>query len=252
LRAGGSGTPPAPPADPLLRVRTFGAAGLEADGRRLPVNLTKAVELAAYLAKAGPSGASRGTVLAELFEDSREAEGYLRQVVHRLRRVLPDGLTLSTAGGRLAWDPAGAVLADDQAFEATVERARLEVGERRTTSLAGALAMADAGSYLAGVEGRWTSVRRQRLADLACEARVDYVRAMLSIGSPREALDAALAAVAENPYREDAWQQLMRAQAAVGGPETALPVFLECQQALRRVGVEPSSATRRLLRALRG
>jgi DNA-binding SARP family transcriptional activator len=81
---------------------------------------------------------------------------------------------------------------------------------------------------------------------------VDYVRAMLSIGSPREALDAALAAVAENPYREDAWQQLMRAQAAVGGPETALPVFLECQQALRRVGVEPSSATRRLLRALRG
>jgi ATP/maltotriose-dependent transcriptional regulator MalT/DNA-binding SARP family transcriptional activator len=252
LRAGGSGTPPAPPADPVLRVRTFGAPGLEAGGERLRVNLTKAVELAAYLAKAGPTGASRSAVLGELFEDSREAEGYLRQVVHRLRRVLPQGLALTSVGGRLAWDPAGAVLADDQAFEATIGRARLEVGERRTASLAGALALVDAGAYMAGVDGRWTSLRRQRLADLACEARVDYVRSMLSIGSPREAFDAALAAVTENPYREDAWQQLMRAQAAVGGPQTALPVFLECQQALGRVGVEPSNATRRLLRALRG
>jgi DNA-binding SARP family transcriptional activator len=252
LRAGASTPPPSPRADPLLRVHTFGTLRLEAAGQRLPLNLTKALELAAYLAAAGPQGASRGAVLTDLFEDSREAEGYLRQVVHRLRRALPEGLALTTVGGRLAWEPADAVLTDDGAFETTVERARLEVGERRAAGLAGALGLVDAGPYMAGVEGRWTSVRRQHLADLACEARVDYVRAMLRAGRPREALAAAQAAVAENPYREDAWQQLMRAQAAVGGPQAALPVFLECQQALRRVGVEPSSTTRRLLRALRG
>jgi DNA-binding SARP family transcriptional activator len=235
-----------------LRIHTLGQAAIELDGRPLPVTLTKAVEVAAWVARAGPPGTTRRALVSDLFGGSRDGANYLRQIVYRLRRVLPSDLTLTSGGGRLAWRPAEAVLCDDALLESLMERARLEVGARRVSTLAEAVALADRGPYLEHLDDESVLVRRRLLAAVADEARLEYARAMRTAGSPGDALAAAQRVAQDDPYREDAWQEIMRAQAALGGSAGALQAFLGCQRALREMGLEPSRETRQLLERLRG
>jgi DNA-binding SARP family transcriptional activator len=234
-----------------VMVRTIGCSCLEVDGVETIVSPTKAIELAAALARAGVRGASRAALADELFEGSADAANYLRQLVHRLRRALPDGVELVSSHGRLAWRPAEAALAEDQFLEALVARSRREVGEARLATLARALEIADRGEFLPGVGGAAADRTRERLAALVSDARREYAQALLAAGRSTQAAAAAQAAVASDPYREDGWRLLMKAQAAARGPATALPTFLECVSVLGEVGLEPAQETRDLLERLR-
>jgi LuxR family maltose regulon positive regulatory protein len=235
-----------------LRIRTLGEPEIEIDGRPLSILLTKAVEVAATVARAGPPGVPRTALVAELFGGSRDGANYLRQIVYRLRRALPADLALLSGGGRLAWRPAEAVTSDDALLESLVARARLEVGERRTSTLRDAVAIAARGPYLHALDDESAVARRRHLSGVAQEARLEYARAMRAAGSAGEALASARLVVEEDPYREDAWQEIMRTEAHLGGPAAALPAFLACERALRDVGLEPSRETRVLLERLRG
>jgi ATP/maltotriose-dependent transcriptional regulator MalT/DNA-binding SARP family transcriptional activator len=235
-----------------LLVRTMGDPGIEVDGAPLPVPLAKAVEVAAWIARAGPPGVARAAVIAELFAGSRDGANYLRQIVYRLRRALPPSLELVTAGGRLAWRPAEAVAAEDALLESLVARARLEVGERRVATLRRALEIVGRGAFLPTLEDESALARRRHLAAVGQEARLEYARAVRATGGATEALAAVQAVVSEDPYREDAWQELMRTQAVLGGPAAVLPTYIDCRRALHDVGLEPSRETRALLERLRG
>ena len=253
MRAGEDPRPPAgPSAGARLGSRTLGSPGLELDGKSVPVVSPKAVEVAAFVARAGPPGVPRSAAGEELFGGSRDGPNYLRQIVYRLRRALPSDLALVSGGGRLAWRPAEAVGADDALLESLVARARLEVGERRTATLRDAVAIAARGPYLLALDDESAVARRRQIAGVAQEARLEYAREMRAAGNAGEALASARRVIEEDPYREDAWQEIMRTRAHLGGAAAVVPAFLDCERALRDVGLEPSRETRALLERLRG
>lgn len=236
---------------PLI-VRTFGRISLEAGGRELSVAPPKAIELAAAVARAAGRGASRDALVAELFDESADAPNYLRQLAYLLRRVLPPGVELAFEGGRFIWLPAGSVLAEDQILESLIARAQRETGRTRLETLAGALEIADRGLFLPGVEHTGARGARDRLAGTIAEARREYAELLIAAGRPARAAKEARTAVLSEPYREDGWQVLMRADVAAKGPAAAVPVYLDCARALREVGLEPTPRTRNLLDHLRG
>lgn len=236
---------------PRLRIRSFGAPVLEAGSRLLPVALAKAVELAAYVAAAGPDGALRQDVIADVFDGSAAASNYLRQALHRLRRALPDGVDITLDGGRLAWTPAAAVRADDVRFEHLVERARTEVGVHQRATLEEALGLVRAGDYLAPVVSDHASRRRRELIALATEARIAYARAARGRGDASLALPEMRRAVREEPYREDAWEERLRVEAAAVGPGAVPSVLDDCRRALAQIGLQPSARIVTLVERLR-
>lgn len=236
---------------PRIHIRTFGEGRIEVEGRATPIRLTKMVELAARIAGAGERGITRDRLIAEFFRGSDDGSNYLRQVVHRLRRLLPEGVELVSRAGCLAWMPAAAVEADDAAFEALIAQARLEVGGDRIATLSRALHLYEGGSYMPGVDGEATAARRREIDGLATEARLEMIRSLLVSGESATAREAARSAVSAAPYSEETWQLLMRAEAALVGAESVASVFLECQEALREIDLAPCGATVRLVERLR-
>lgn len=243
-------TAPVPDGPPRVMVRTLGEWSIEIDGAPVRVGLGKAVELAAFLAAVGPAGATRDRIVTELFDGSDDGSNYLRQAVHRLRRALPGDVRLVSDGGRLHWDPSAAVRTDDQELAALVGRARLRLGDDRVRALRDAVAMC-AGPYLPGLSGPATDARRREVAALDAEARVELARCLLEAGRPAEAVAAARDALGRDPLAEDAWQLLMRAEAAMGGSGAVGPLLRECRAALAAAGLEPCAATIRVAERLR-
>ncbi len=245
------------PADPEWRatpdvlVATMGRCALVVDGTEIAVSPPKAVELAAAVARAPAEGVARATLIDDLVDTSADGANYIRQMLYRLRRAMPDSVSVQSSGGRLAWRPTGTVVAEDSIVEGLVVRARREIGAAREASLARALEIAGRGPYLPGVDGPAARRRRDELAPLLAEARRERALGQLRAGRAADAVLTAREAVEADPYREDAWGLLMRAHAAADGPAAAVPVFLECSEHLAALGLEPSARTRDLLDRLR-
>lgn len=235
-----------------LRVRTLGPPVLELDGAPLANVPLKAVELAAEIARYGPPGVPRSQLIATLFEGSRDGPNYLRQLVFRLRRVLPSDLEVRSTGRRLAWKPAELVASDDALLESLHHRARTEVGAARDETLATALELVERGAYMEGLDDESVIERRRALSAVAMDVRLEYARAMRAAGRPGQAVAALTAAIESDPYREDAWQELMRIHARLEGPASVARVFLECRRSLSEVDLQPSGETFQLLERLRG
>lgn len=236
---------------PRIRVRTFGESRIEVEGGAPAVRLRKMVELAAKTARAGEGGIARERLISDLFAGSDDGANYLRQVVHRLRRLLPEGVELASREGRLAWVPASAVDADEVAFEALVAQARVEVAAGRIETLSRALRLYERGPYLPGVDSEATAARRRELDEVAAEARLEMIRSLLVVGESVTAREAARRGLSAAPYSEEMWQLLMRAEAAVAGAGSVGPIFVECRSALREIDLEPCGATVRLVERLR-
>lgn len=250
-RAPRAAVAPTSPAHSTLLIGTLGREVLEVDGVDLEVSPPKAVELAAAIARAGAAGASRAALIDTALGGSADGSNYLRQMVHRLRRALPEAVTLVSDGGRLWWSPADGVLAEDQLLEALVARARLGFGRERVEAFAAALELAATGPLLPSSDADHTRVRRAQLATLVNDARREYADALLSEGRAEAAVTAARAAVAAEPYREDGWLLVMRAEAAASGPAAVTAALGECAGTLARIDLEPSRETVTLAHRLR-
>ena len=147
--------------------------------------------------------------------------------------------------------PAAGVLAEDHLLEALIARARLEFGAQRAETFAAALELASAGPLLPSSDAEHTGVRRERLTTLVNEARREYADALLCEGRAEAAAVAARAAVAADPYREDGWSLVMRAEAAASGPAAVSTALAECTATLARIDLEPSRETVALAERLR-
>jgi len=235
-----------------LRVRTLGTPALELDGARLANVPLKAIELAAEIARAGPPGVSRSQLVGTLFEGSRDGANYLRQLVFRLRRALPPELELRSFGSKLAWRPAEFVASDDALLESLRGRLREEVGQGLADTLSSAMELVERGAYMEGLDDESVLERRRSLSALSMDVRLEYARTMRITGEAAKAISALRTAIELDPYREDAWQEMMRVQAGLEGAAAVVRVFLDCRRSLSEVGLEPSGETRTVLERLRG
>ena len=230
---------------------TLGRPRIEVDGVEREITPLRALEVAANVARAGAAGLSRATLAEQVMDDSADGANYLRQVIHRLRRLAPEGVELVSDGDRLHWSPPGAVVTEDQLVESLLARARHEVGRTRKATLASALEIAGRGELVAADPGSAGRRRREELSATVAEARREYAELLLDAGRTAEALEAARASVADEPYREDGWRLVMRATAAAAGGSAAVPAYVECVEALETIGLTPSRETRALLDRLR-
>ena len=232
-------------------IGTLGRLRVSVDGTERDVNPSRAIDIAAEVARAGWRGVPRADLVELLAEHSVDAQNYLRQVVHRLRRLAPEGVELTSDDGLLRWTPAGAVVTEDDVLRALLAQVGRETGEMRLRTLAAALELADHGALVTAADTVAASELRADLAGAVAEARREYARLLLATGRATEAVAAARAAVTAEPLREDGWCLLMRAAAAADGHAAAVPVYAECAASLAEIGLEPSSGTRDLLRRLR-
>ena len=208
-------------------------------------------DLAAAVARSGARGVPRAALVRAISEHSSDPANYLRQMIHRLRRLAPEGVALTSDDGLLRWTPPGAVVAEDQVLTALLERARREPGESRLDTLATALAIADRGPLSVAEDTPEAVALRTELEASVAGARREHAGLLIAAGRAAEAVAAARAAVTADPYREDGWRLLMRAAAQAHGPSAAVPVYLECAGILAEIDLEPAGETRALLERLR-
>jgi DNA-binding SARP family transcriptional activator len=236
-----------------VRVVELGRPAIEVDGREVRPRIAKSVALLAYLAAAPGHEAQRSELLDALFDGRADesARSYLRQAVHRLREVLPEGVGPSFEGSRLRFGAPVALSGDAARAESMLAEASRLQGDARLAAMLDALRLLERGEYLEGVDAPWVAERRARLAELRADARLEAGRLALAAGRYAEAGALAEGALREDPYRESAWRLLMRAAGAVGDEDAVIAVYRRCAGALDAVGVQPSGATRELLGHLR-
>jgi ATP/maltotriose-dependent transcriptional regulator MalT len=230
----------------------FGRRAIVIDGEEVRPRIAKSYELLAYLAAHSGRGVEREELLEALFGERRDesARAYLRQAIHRLKSVLPEG-ALQVENGHVRLCEDVGVNSESVALErALAEAARLQGDERLATTLA-ALSIYDRGEYLPGPRAGWADGRQQQLADLVTEAR--YQAAVLAFGTGRydEGRRLVTEVLGVDPLREAAWRLEMRIAQALGDEDGVLRSYHGCEAALAELQTAPSASTRQLLERLR-
>jgi DNA-binding SARP family transcriptional activator len=231
----------------------FGRRAILVDGEEARPRIAKTYELLAYLVTRPGGAADRDELLDVLFDgridDSTRA--YLRQAVRWLRRVLPHEGSLVVEGGRVRFGDDVLVTSESTVFESRLaEAARLQGGDRLAATL-DALATFDRGEYLPGSHLRWVDDRRERLIELATDARYEAAELAFAAGSLDRAERLAGEVLRVDPFREAAWRLTMRVANALGDHDGVIRAYQRCEAALAQIGTEPAASTRELLDRLR-
>lgn len=109
----------------------------------------------------------------------------------------------------------------------------------------------DGAGLLPGWDDEWIIAERERFRLLRLEALDRAAEALLSIGQPARALEAALMASSAEPLRESARRLLIRVHVAEGNYAEALRAFHEYRElVVEEIGVEPSPAMYELVETL--
>ena len=108
------------------------------------------------------------------------------------------------------------------------------------------------GSPLQGLtDSSWFGAEARRLAGLHADTLEEHFEAALALGRHRELTPALRSALAENPFRERLWGQLMLALYRSGRQADALETFQEARRVLGdELGLEPGPELRRLQEAI--
>lgn len=238
---------------PVLAIAEFGTAALSIDGEAVRPRIGKCYELVAYLAAAGAHTATRAELLGALFDDADTAasRSYLRQVIHQLRSVLPEGVGPFIVDDRVALADELVLRSESLRFEQAAHRAGSNDPATRLEELEQALAPYERGAFLPKAKSQWAEERREQLAATATGLRFEAASLAFELGAFARAEALAGAVVEEQPLREAAWRLRMRIAAAVGSPDEVLACYQGCVDALRGIGAEPARETRLLLEQLR-
>lgn len=98
--------------------------------------------------------------------------------------------------------------------------------------------------FLPDVEAPWIEAQRNALRAMQMRALQCLVTVSANIGEPLLAIQHANEMVELEPFRETAYQLLMKMHAAAGDRAEALRVFAKCRELLRdELGVSPSPQT---------
>jgi DNA-binding SARP family transcriptional activator len=238
---------------PGVELREFGPLQILVDGREVRPRIAKAYELLAYLLTRRGNGVGRPELLNVLFDgrDDESTRAYLRQTVHQLRRALPEDAGLEIADGCIRVSKERAMTSDSIRFEAQIAEAIRLQGGAHLDATARALEIFDRSEYLPGVESEWAEERRERLAELATDARLKAAELAFEDGRHRDAQRLADQVLEADPLRESAWRLRMRLASALGDDDGVVRAYQRCRRALASVDAAPSANTYRLLERLR-
>jgi predicted ATPase/DNA-binding SARP family transcriptional activator len=171
--------------------------------------------------------------------------------VTRLRAALgqdtivasPDGYALSDA------------TVDALRFEELLSAARAAIREgdklRAGDAVSAALALWRGPALQGLTDTAWVSAEARRLDALRVDALEEQFEVALARGEERAVVADVRSALAENPFRERLWGQLMLALYRSGRQADALEVFQEARRVLSdQLGLEPGPELRRLQEAI--
>ncbi|MEV0051295.1 BTAD domain-containing putative transcriptional regulator [Saccharopolyspora shandongensis] len=240
---------------------TFGVLGpLEAVGASGPVDLKGPLHRAvlARLLIARGRVVPLNRLIDDLWDDPPEsAVGTVRTVVSALRRALepdrpprsPARLLVTAAPGYALRAASGSV--DAQRFEAAVGDSASMLAAGRADAALSTLGQALAlwrGPALAEFDDRsWARHEISRLDELRLLAVERRAQAALALGRAAEAVPDLEGQVAEQPWRETAWQLLALALYRSGRQGDALGVLREARKVLAtELGVDPGRDLQRL------
>ena len=237
----------------LLEIRVLGPLEVLSRGTLADVGGSKRQALLAMLALrqgrvVGVDALVDGLWGEELPAAPRNA---LHHHIARLRAALaaesivgsPDGYALK--GARV----------DAVRFEELLAEARSALRDGDVSAAADVVASALAlwrGPALQGLtDTAWFSAEARRLEALRVDALEEQFEVALALGEHRELTPGLRAALADNPFRERLWGQLMLALYRGGRQADALEAFQEARRVLAdELGLEPGPELRRLQEAI--
>lgn len=235
-----------------VHLREFGDPAIVVAGQVVRPKIKKSLELASYLIGSPASRVSREDVLRALWRgrDDDSTRAYLRQALRHLRDVLPEGVSVTSAGDTLSIE--GAMTSESLELEALVAEAAREPGPRRLGVLLDALDIASRGTFLAGSNNvLWVDDCRSRIDSVVADIRLDAAELLLDMDQHVEAVSLVEEALAADPLLERGWRLRMRAQGLLGDADGVLAAYRECREALAEIGLEPSRTTTDLARTYR-
>jgi DNA-binding SARP family transcriptional activator/pimeloyl-ACP methyl ester carboxylesterase len=215
----------------MLVVRVLGGLEVERDDEPQRIGSPKQRLLLALLA-AQRGSITRSRLVDALWEDDPPASAMatLMGYVSRLRAVLGNRAILGGAEGYSL----NAEHLDAREFESLVSG----TADRESLERALALWRGDAFGELA--EHPSLVPEGRRLNDLRVQARIELAAAYLKEHETARPISMLEALVAEEPYREDAWLQLIRALLAAGRSADAVLAAHRCRRELVEIGLDPS------------
>lgn len=213
-----------------LSIRTLGAVDVALDGTRLDIRSTKALALLAYLAETG-HGHDRSSLAGLLWPDRSEtaARNNLRQVLHTLRKLIPDHLDASADRVGLR----GEVAIDTRSISASTYGGRFLAG----------LNVLDSDLF-----DQWVARTAARYEIVALARFAEEAEAHLAAGRIADGLAAATRIIDIEPWNEAGHRLLIRLLHAGGRTAEAVDQYDRCADALwQHVGVRPDLETEALV-----
>ena len=177
----------------------------------------------------------------------------LHHHIARLRAALGEGAIVGSADGYALSEAS----VDAIRFEELLAETRAALRDGDLFSGADAVEAALAlwrGPALQGLGATtWFGNEARRLSTLRVDALEEQFEIGLALGEHRELIPQLRSALADNPYRERLWGQLMLALYRSGRQADALETFQEARQVLSdELGLEPGPELRRLQEAILG
>lgn len=236
-----------PEAD-VLHIRLLGDVDLRYGRERLhELESPRLQSLLAYLLLHRGAPQARQRLAFLLWPDSAEAQARtnLRQLLHHLRRALPDvERFLEITSKIVQWRPDAPVSLDVTEFELATERAAGTEGEAVRRALEEAAALYG-GDLLPGCYEEWVIPERERLRQRNLEILERLATSMEEAGDYPAAIRYGEMLLRNDPLHEATYRRLMRLHSRGGERARALRVYHTCASVLdRELGVEPGALTR--------
>lgn len=236
-----------------MEFRILGPLEVVREGSSLEVGSPRLRLLLALLVLRSPAVVSVDRLISDLWDTDppETARHTLQAYVHRLRRGLgPDRWRVQSRAPGYALKTSPDEL-DARQFFGLADTGRVAAADGRHEEAAGAFRAALdlwRGPVLADiVELVALEPDRARLESMRLGVLEDRVDADLALGHHDRVVDELEALVAEHPFRERLWGQLMRALYRAGRQADALRAFRQARQVFdEQLGIEPSPSLCRL------
>ena len=237
----------------LLEIRLLGPFEVLAGGRLADVGGSKRQALLAMLALRHGRLVAVDALVDGLWAEELPAapRNALHHHIARLRAELGEGSIRGSPDGYALKD----ARVDAMRFEELLAETRGALRDGDVRAAADAVASALElwrGPALQGLTGTaWFSAEARRLETLHVDALEEQFEVGLALGEHRELVPALRSALADNPFRERLWGQLMLALYRSGRQADALEAFQEARRVLADdLGLEPGPELRRLQEAI--
>jgi predicted ATPase len=236
-----------------LEIRLLGPFEVVAGGTPADVGGSKRQTLLALLALSNGRLVDVDTLVDSLWGEELPAapRNALHHHIARLRAALGEQSIAGSADGYALKDASVDAVQFEELLVETRAALRAEDVQGAAATVASALALWR-GSALQGLTGAaWFSAEARRLEMLHVDALEEDFEVRLALGEHRELASALRSALADNPFRERLWGQLMLALYRSGRQADALDTFQEARRVLAdQLGLEPGPELRGIQEAI--